>query len=711
MNGAYSPNFKRVLQYSREEAARLGHNYIGTEHLLLGMIRELESKAAQLMEAFGVDLNAIKDAIEDMLDVGEVSSYFLGHIVMTARANKAIEQASAEARQLGSKKIGTEHLFLAMLRETKSLASQVLFMYNVTYDDVYQELEGKSFSRKGQDRSEIGNLQRSAKKSTMLKHFGRNLTEMALKGELDPVIGRDKEIERMAQILTRRKKNNPVLLGEPGVGKTAIVEGLAQRISDKKVSYLLQDKQIIALDLTGLVAGTKYRGQFEERIKALMKDITGDKNIIVFIDEIHTIVGAGGAEGALDASNMFKPALANGEMQCIGATTLGEFRKYIEKDGALERRFQTIIVDPPTYQDTIKILRGLRHRYEEHHNVIIDDESIESAVRLSDRYIPEHFQPDKSIDLIDEAGAMVHLAEYIKPQEIIEVERELAIKEKEKKEAIFAQKFEKAARIRDDLGKIARQLAESEKEWERKTSERKPVVLREDVVKIVSKMTGIPLKELNKDDSIRLLEMEAHLSRELIGQDKAISALSQTIRRSKAGISNPRKPIGTFLFLGPTGVGKTEMARVLTRYLFGQEDALVKIDMSEYMEKFSTSRLIGAPPGYVGYEEGGQLTEPVRRHPYSIILFDEIEKAHPEVYNLLLQVLEDGVLTDSFGRKVNFRNTIVIMTSNIGTKRDNTQRMGFAKDDQLEEHHKLESELKSEVKRVLRPELLNRIDN
>ncbi|MBN2541948.1 ATP-dependent Clp protease ATP-binding subunit [bacterium] len=710
MNGAYSPNFKRVLQHAREEAARLGHNYIGTEHLLLGIIAERDSKAAELMEEFGVNLISIKDTIEEMLDIGEIHTYFPGHIIMTTRANKAIEQASIEARNLNSKKIGTEHLLLAMLKESKSLAAQVLFMYNITYEDAFQELEGMTASKKGKPDQESSKYGKKGKRVPMLRHFGRNLTELATKGELDPVIGRKQEIERMEQILTRRKKNNPVLMGEPGVGKTAIVEGLAQRIADKKVSYLLQDKQVIALDLTGLVAGTKYRGQFEERIKAIMNEITKDRNIVVFIDEIHTIVGAGGAEGALDASNIFKPALANGEMQCIGATTMAEYRKYIEKDGALERRFQTIIVDPPIFQDTIKILRGLRKRYEEHHSVEITDEAIESAVTLSDRYIPEHFQPDKAIDLIDEAGAMVHLAEYVKPIQLIEIERELALKDKEKKDAIKSQKFELAAGVRDDIKKLSSSLEEAEAEWEKEINEHKPKVKREHVVKVVSKITGIPLKELNKDDATRLLEMEKHLSSDLVGQEEAIRVLSQTIRRSKAGISNPRKPIGTFLFLGPTGVGKTEMARVLTRYLFGNEDALVKIDMSEYMEKFSTSRLIGAPPGYVGYEEGGQLTEPVRRHPYSIVLFDEIEKAHPEVYNLLLQILEDGVLTDSFGRKVNFRNTIVIMTSNIGTKQSQAVKMGFSESDSGTEFSELETSLKNEVKRVMQPELLNRID-
>ena len=707
VDGLYSERFKRVLKHAREEAARLGHSYIGTEHLLLGVIRENDGGAISIMKNARIDPQDIRRTIEDMLGSSD-STYYLGHIIMTARANRAIEQASAEAKSLGSSQVGTEHLLLAMLKVGKSLAAQVLMMFDLSYNQatyMLRDLE-KDLSSTGP-----GRMKRFSGNTPALDQFGRDIDEMAKKGSLDPVIGRNNEIERLAQVLTRRKKNNPVLIGEPGVGKTAIVEGLAQRIVSKDVPYLLQKKKIVSLDLTGLVAGTKYRGQFEERIKAVLDEIVGDAETILFIDEIHTIVGAGGAEGALDASNILKPMLANGEIQCIGATTLEEYRKYIEKDGALERRFQPVNVDPPGAQETIEILRGLKKRYEDHHNVMITNEALESAVRYSDRFIQGRYQPDKAIDLIDEACAMVNLAGYVKPEYLIDLELEISELERAKEAAISSQEFERAARLRDDI-KFARGRFEKEEEsWHRSREENRPEVTASDIAKVASKITGIPISEIGKDDSKRLMNMEGVLGRELIGQDEAIEAISAAIRRSRAGLGNPNKPVGSFLFMGPSGVGKTHMARVLTRFLFGTEDALVRVDMSEYMEKFSVSRLVGAPPGYVGYDEGGALTEAVRRHPYSVVLFDEIEKAHPDVFGLLLQLLEDGILTDSFGRRVNFKNTVVIMTSNIGTKHIISSQLGFAADEQDINYENLKQDMLRELKKTMRPELLNRIDH
>lgn len=702
MDGVYTERFRRVLQYAKEEAARLGHSYAGTEHILLGIIKERKGKAVEIMLSAGIDLDEIRRTIEEMLDVGEPSA-FLGHILMTARANKIIEQANVEAQNLNSPRVGTEHLLLAMLREEKSLVSQVLMMYNLDYNEAFNYLQEIN-SGKRRPR-----LQNNVKKTPLLDHYGRDLTALAREKKLDPVIGREVEIGRVAQILCRRKKNNPVLIGEPGVGKTAIVEGLAQRIVEKKVPFLLHSKRIIELDLAAIVAGTKYRGQFEERIKGILKEITENDDIIVFIDEIHTIVGAGGAEGALDASNIFKPALSNGELQCIGATTLAEYRKYIEKDGALERRFQIVLVEPPTYEETIAILKGLRPNYEDHHKVKITDEAIELAVRLSDRYIQDKYQPDKAIDLMDEAGAMVNLAGYVKPQEIVEIELEIALREKQKEEAISAQKFEKAAELRDRIATLRNLLRLKEKEWMDERERNRPLVTGKEIAIVASKMTGIPISQLEVDEASRLLNMEQEISKYLVGQDEAVSAVCRAIRRNRAGMANPRRPIGSFLFLGPTGVGKTELARVLARYLFQSEDSFIRIDMSEYMEKFTVSRLIGAPPGYVGYEEGGQLTEAVRRHPYSVVLFDEVEKAHVEVFNILLQILEDGVLTDSFGRRVNFKNTIIIMTSNIGTGELNVRKPGFIEENVIE-MGEMKATIMRELKRIMRPELLNRID-
>jgi len=704
----YSERFKKVLQFAREEAARLGHSYIGTEHLLLGIIRENTGAAIEIMKAARIDPQDVRRTIEDMLDAGE-TTYFLGHIIMTARANKAIEQSAVEAKNLDSNRIGTEHLLLAMVKEGKSLAAQVLLMYDLSYTEALHLL-GEIDA--GAVREHAGKRGHHPKgKTPSLDHFGRDITGFAKDGRLDPVIGREQEIERLAQILCRRKKNNPVLIGEPGVGKTAIVEGLAQRITSKDVPYLLQGKRLVSLDLPGLVAGTKYRGQFEERIKAVIDEIVGDSDTILFIDEIHTIVGAGGAEGALDASNILKPMLANGELQCIGATTLEEYRKYVEKDGALERRFQTVTVDPPTPGETIEILRGLKKRYEDHHKVEITTEALEAAVRYSDRFIQGRYQPDKAIDVIDEAGAMVNLAGYVKPQHLIDLEIEIAELERTKEASISSQEFERAARLRDEIRNARAKFEREERAWHKAREENRPQVTVADVAKVASRMTGIPISEIGKEDAKRLLEIERALGRELIGQDEAIEVVSAAIRRSRAGLGNPNRPVGSFLFMGPSGVGKTHMARVLTRFLFGTEDALVRVDMSEYMEKFAVSRLVGAPPGYVGYDEGGMLTEKVRRHPYSVVLFDEIEKAHPEVFGILLQILEEGILTDSFGRRVNFKNTVVIMTSNIGTKHLITSQLGFGADEKEIDFEAVEHDIQRELKKTMRPELLNRIDH
>ena len=711
INGMYSERFKKVLQFSREEAARLGHSYIGTEHLLLGIIREGGGGAVEIMKSARVDPHEIRRTIEDMLDAGE-TTYFLGHIIMTARANKAIEQSAAEAKSLGAQRIGTEHLLLAMAKEGKSLAAQVLLMFDLTYNDALNLIGHLSSSgglkdRPGARREPLP----SGGKTPALDQFGRDITKLALDNRLDPVIGRLGEIERVAQILCRRRKNNPVLIGEPGVGKTAIVEGLAQRIIAKDVPYLLQGKRVVSLDLTGLVAGTKYRGQFEERIKAVLDEIAGDGETILFIDELHTLVGAGGAEGALDASNILKPMLANGELQCIGATTLEEYRKHIEKDGALERRFQTITVDPPNPEETLDILRGLKRHYEDHHKVTITPEALEAAVRFADRFIQGRYQPDKSIDLIDEAGAMVNLAGYVKPNHLIQLELEIVDLERSKEAAISSQEFERAARLRDKIRNGRLKFEKEEEDWHRAREENRPEVTVSDIARVASRMTGIPITEIGKEDAKRLLDIEVVIGREIVGQDEAIGVISSAIRRSRAGLGNPNRPVGSFLFMGPSGVGKTHMAKVLTRFLFGSEDALVRIDMSEYMEKFSVSRLVGAPPGYVGYDEGGALTEKVRRHPYSVVLFDEVEKAHPEVFGILLQILEDGILTDSFGRRINFKNTIVIMTSNIGTKHIVNSQLGFDSDSNAPDYEDAKRDMLRELKKTMRPELLNRLDH
>ena len=672
MNEMFTEAARKAIEYARDEASRLKHDYIGTEHLLLGLIRLGEGRAAEIIANLGLELEDLKASIEEVVQPSG-GTMTMGQLPLTARAKKTLEVSGQEARALKSKDIDTEHILLALLKDEEGVAAQVLATYEIDYKEAYEELKniqsGKpsSFKKK-----------RKKSKTPALDHFGRDLTELARRGKLDPIIGREDEIERVCQVLSRRKKNNPVLIGEPGVGKTAIVEGLAQRIVEGNVPQTLENKRVVTLDMASLVAGTKYRGQFEERLKAVMNEITSAEDVIIFIDELHTIVGAGGAEGSLDASNIFKPALSRGELRCIGATTMNEYRKYIEKDGALERRFQTVMVDPPTEDATIKILKGLRTQYEKHHKLHISDEAIEAAVRLSNRYVSGKFQPDKAIDLIDEAGSRAHLSTYTRPEEFSEAENRLGELQHRKEEAVKNQAFETAAQLRDEIKAEKERLQKLQEEWEKQREEEKITLSADDVATVLAKMTGIPLFRLEEHESKRLLRMEEELERSIVGQEQAIGIIAKAIRRARAGLKDPKRPIGAFLFLGPTGVGKTELARQLARFLFEDIESLVRIDMSEYMEKHAVSRMIGAPPGYVGYEEGGQLTEKVRRKPYSVVLLDEIEKAHPDVFNILLQLFDDGQLTDSFGRKVDFTNTVVIMTSNIGTKRVRDEKtVGF----------------------------------
>ncbi len=706
MNEMFTELARKAIEYARDEAARLRHDYIGTEHLLLGLIKLGEGRAVEIIANLGLELPDLKTSIEEVVQPAG-GTMTMGQLPLTARAKKTLEVSGQEARALKSKDIDTEHILLALLKDEEGVAAQVLSMYEIDYKEVYEELKnvqgGKpsAFKRK-----------RKKSKTPALDHYGRDLTELARRSRLDPIIGRTEEIERVSQILSRRKKNNPVLIGEPGVGKTAIAEGLAQRIVEGKVPQILENKRIVTLDMASLVAGTKYRGQFEERLKAVMQEIINSKDVIIFIDELHTIVGAGGAEGSLDASNIFKPALSRGELQCIGATTLNEYRKYIEKDGALERRFQTVMIDQPSEEETVQILRGLRPKYEEHHKLVISDEALEAAVKLSNRYISGRFQPDKAIDVIDEAGSRAHLATYAKPKEFNEIENEIVGLQEEKEKAVKNQAFETAAQLRDELKFKKEKLQQLKEEWEEKRAEKKVVLIEDDIAHIVSQMTGIPLFRLEEKESRRLLRMEDELQKKIIGQHEAISTLTRSIRRARAGLSDPRRPIGSFIFLGPTGVGKTELARVLAEFLFEDAESLIRIDMSEYMEKFAVSRLIGAPPGYVGYEEGGQLTEKVRRRPYSVVLLDEIEKAHPDVFNILLQLMDDGSLTDSFGRKVDFRNTVVIMTSNIGTKRiKDGKTVGFGAEQEAGNFESMSKKVKEELRKLFNPELLNRLDD
>jgi len=707
MNGMFTDRVKKVMQIAREESVRLGNDYVGTEHLLLGLIKEGDGVAVAVMKGMGVDTDDLAESIErtvtsagGMMTIGQMLPF-------TPRAKKVLEVAANEARAMTHKYIGTEHLLLALMKDTESAAANALGAAGLEYDRVKEEI-GRVL--KGGEVSGAP-LSKEKSKTPFMDHFGRDLTAMAKEGKLDPVIGREKEIERVVQILSRRRKNNPVLIGEPGIGKTAIVEGLAQKIVDKNIPQVLEDKRVINMDMASMVAGTKYRGQFEERLKALTVELQKNENVIIFIDELHTIVGAGGSEGGLDASNIFKPALSRGEIQCVGATTLDEFRKYIEKDGALARRFQTIVVDPPSVAETIQILSGLRHNYEEHHKVTFSDKAIEAAVKLSDRYISDRFLPDKAIDVIDEAGARKRLSSMEIPSEVREIEKEIEEVAREKELAVEQQKFEEAARLRDRQEKLGGTLLEAKALWRKSKSEERLLVDETTVNEVIATMTGIPITRLAEKETHKVLHLEEELRRRVIGQDEALGAIARSIRRSRAGLHNIKRPIASFIFLGPTGVGKTELAKALSHALFDSDEALVRIDMSEYMEKFAVSRLVGAPPGYVGYEEGGQLTEKIRKKPYSVILLDEIEKAHPDVFNLLLQILDDGVLTDSYGRHVNFKNTIIIMTSNAGTR--DVKRMGtvgFGRTDAVSDYEAMKSRVTDEMKRIFNPEFINRID-
>jgi ATP-dependent Clp protease ATP-binding subunit ClpC len=694
------------MYLAREEAARLQHDYIGTEHLLLGVIREGEGIAATVLNNLGLDLDAIRQAVESMVS-STGGTLTIGEIPFTPRAKRVLELSVDEARQLGHNYVGTEHLLLGLIREGEGVAARVLLELGVDRKKVREEtlkLLGGTPSASQPERE--GKVETPA-----LNQFGRDLTALAREGKLDPIIGRESEIERVIQVLSRRKKNNPILIGEPGVGKTAIAEGLAERIVENRVPETLKDKRIVTLDLAAVVAGTKYRGQFEERLKAVMNEIRESKDTIIFIDELHTIVGAGGAEGAIDASNMLKPALARGELQCIGATTLDEFRKYIEKDGALERRFQPIMVDPPSVDETIQIIMGLRDKYEAHHGAKYTDDAIVAAVRLADRYITDRFLPDKAIDVIDESGARARLSISAIPTEVRELEKQVEEVAKEKEAAIQQQEFEKAARFRDKEKDLRGKLRDHKKSWTEVKHEKEALVDVDLIASVISKMTAIPIARLEEKESEKLLRMEDQLRNFVVGQDEAVAAVSRAIRRNRAGLRDPKRPIGSFIFLGPTGVGKTELARVLARFLFDDPDALIRIDMSEYMEKFSVSRLIGAPPGYVGHEEGGQLTEKVRRKPYSVVLLDEIEKAHPDVFNILLQVLDDGLLTDSLRRKVDFKNTVLIMTSNIGARQIKGGRsLGFQERTEESGYAGMKATVLEELRRVFNPEFLNRID-
>jgi ATP-dependent Clp protease ATP-binding subunit ClpC len=707
MFNKFTERARKVILLAKEEAKRFNHDYIGTEHILLGLIREGEGVAAAVLQKLGLSPEKIRLEVEKLVQSGP-STMVSGDIPFTPKAKKVIELAMEEARSLGHNYIGTEHLLLGLIREGEGVASQVLMNLGLDLNRVRNEvitLLGSSSP------APTGGAGGARTKTPALDAFGRDLTQLARESKLDPVIGRKEEIERVIQILARRTKNNPVLLGEAGVGKTAIVEGLAQKVIKGDVPEILRDKRVIILDLALMVAGTKYRGQFEERIKAVMDEIRRNENIVLFIDEIHTLVGAGSAEGAIDASNILKPALSRGEIQCIGATTLDEYRKYIEKDAALERRFQTIVVEPPSVSETIEILKGLRDKYEAHHRVKYLDEALEQASKLSDRYIAGRFLPDKAIDLIDEAGSRARLSVLTVPPEIKDLEDKIEHIRKEKEAAIKGQDFELAASLRDQERESREQLERVKGEWKKTKGEAMPVITGEDIATITSKWTGIPLIRLEEKETERLLKMEEALHNRVIGQEEALTAIARAVRRSRAGIKDPKRPIGSFVFLGPTGVGKTLLARGLAEFLFGDEEALIQLDMSEYMEKFNVSRLVGAPPGYVGYEEGGQLTERIRRRPYSVVLLDEIEKAHPDVFNLLLQVLEDGRLTDSFGRKVDFRNTVLIMTSNLGAELIKKQgSIGFTPATAEVTFDKIRQQLLEEVKRTFKPEFLNRID-
>ena len=732
MDNNFSTQVKEIISFSREEALRLGNDFIGTEHLLLGLIREGDNTAVRILKSFNVDLYELRKEIE--LAVKDKTGKNIANInslPLTKQAEKVIRVTVLEAKALKSATVETEHLMLSILKNKENIATQILNQFDVDYDLFRQELgivksndpraefqdendddfdEEKKYSQ-SKGSKQPGNAK---SKTPVLDNFGRDITKMAELGALDPIVGRESEIERVSQILSRRKKNNPILIGEPGVGKTAIVEGLALRIVQRKVSRVLFDKRVVSLDLAALVAGTKYRGQFEERMKAIMNELEKNRDVILFIDELHTIVGAGGASGSLDASNIFKPALARGELQCIGASTLDEYRMYIEKDGALDRRFQKVMVDPPSVDDTIQILNNIKSKYEEYHNVNYDQEAIDACVKLSDRYVTDRLLPDKAIDVMDGVGARVHLKNINVPQNIVDLEGKIEDVKNEKNKVVKSQKFEEAASLRDTEKRLQEDLEKAKNEWEEESKHKRYPIGEEDIAEVVSMMTGIPVRRMVQAETDKLRKMADDMRGMVVGQDEAIAKVVKAIQRNRVGLKDPKKPIGTFIFLGPTGVGKTELARALSRQMFDSEDSLIRIDMSEYMEKFTVSRLIGAPPGYVGYEEGGQLTERVRRKPYSVILLDEIEKAHPDIYNILLQVLDDGQLTDGLGRKIDFKNTLIIMTSNIGVRqlKDFGAGVGFATASRVEnEDEANKAVIEKALKKTFSPEFLNRIDD
>jgi ATP-dependent Clp protease ATP-binding subunit ClpC len=713
----FTERARKVMALANQEAQRFNHEYIGTEHILLGLVKEGSGVGANVLKNLGVDLHKVRIEVEKLVKAGP-DMVTMGKLPQTPRAKKVIEYSIEEARNLNHNYVGTEHLLLGLLREQEGVAAQVLMNLKLQLDEVRDEVlnllgAGVEPEEEAVAGGPSGVRQRRAKSKTpALDSFGRDLTALAREGQLDPVIGRTNEIERVLQVLCRRTKNNPVLLGEAGVGKTAIVEGLAQKIVDRDIPEILQDKRIVGLDLAMMVAGTKYRGQFEERIKAVMNEVRRAKNVILFIDELHTLVGAGGAEGAIDAANVLKPSLSRGEIQCVGATTMDEYRKYVEKDGALERRFQTIIVNQPTRDQTLDILKGLRDRYEAHHRVQITDEAIVQAVDLSSRYVTGRVQPDKAIDVIDEAGARMRLKNMTKPPDLAGIEGEIEKLQIEKDEAVKNADYERAAELRDQAEKLRHKKDELQRQWKDRSREVGGIVDAETVAEVVSRMTGVPLTRLEKEEAQRLLELENELHKRVVSQDEAIKAIAKSIRRARSGLKDPRRPMGSFIFAGPSGVGKTLLSKALAEFMFGDEEALVQMDMSEYMEKHNVSRLIGAPPGYVGYEEGGQLTERIRRRPYAVVLLDEIEKAHPDVFNMLLQIMEEGHLTDSFGRRIDFRNTILILTTNIGAEMIRSGGgFGFGKRDEEATYEKMKDMLHKEVERYFRPEFLNRLDD
>ncbi len=735
MEAKFSPRVKEVINHSREEALRLGHDYIGLEHLMLGMIREGDGLGLKLLKNMNVNMTELRKNIEQSISVPTRKVNNLANIPLLKQAERALKLTYLEAKIFKASEIGTEHLLLCILKDNDNVATKALMKFGVDYDACKAELdeylknpttmEGPTPSDDDDDADAAGisgsggsGAQKkpgeSKSKTPVLDNFGRDLTKMAEDGKLDPIVGREKEIERVSQILSRRKKNNPILIGEPGVGKSAIAEGLALRIVQRKVSRVLFNKRVVTLDLASLVAGTKYRGQFEERMKAVMNELEKSPDVILFIDEIHTIIGAGGASGSLDASNMFKPALARGEIQCIGATTLDEYRQYIEKDGALERRFQKVLIEPATIDETIQILQNIKPKYEEHHNVTYTPEAIKACVLLTQRYITDRHLPDKAIDALDEAGSRVHITNINVPKNVLEIEQKIEDIKDQKNQVVRNQKYEEAAKLRDVEKQLLAQLDAAKKAWEEETKNNKVTVTEDNVAEVVAMMTGVPVQRVSQNENAKLVNMGTEMRGKVIGQDEAVAKVVKAIQRNRAGLKDPNKPIGSFIFLGPTGVGKTQLAKILSKYLFDNDDALIRIDMSEYMEKFAVTRLIGAPPGYVGYEEGGQLTEKVRRRPYAVVLLDEIEKAHPDVFNMLLQVLDDGLLTDSLGRKIDFKNTIIIMTSNIGARqlKDFGQGVGFgtqAKADSVEDHTK--GVIENALKKAFAPEFLNRIDD